>query len=301
MSAVLAAASCGSAAIRKAIRGPSDAHVGRPAAYVDKLLIEGRGGVHHIWACDHYKTTLNALKLKQVYKRRTDMVKDAMNTVPWGDRKAMVDAIMMAIRQGGLFSVDVDIVPTPDRPGVPCLAAGGDLGRDEPHLDERRAAHAAHRALHGPAGQRAARLPDRRASRQRHGACAARAGQGRLRRPVQGLRLEDGGGRLHRRLRQAREGRRARHLCPAEGDGQQRLPGTCDRVSPTRRSSAPSGSTPTASSRPRTARPSSWRRPGAACRRPARPSRRPSTGSSSTTDGPTWSGRTRSWTSTTTS
>lgn len=91
---------------------PSDAHVGRPAAYVDKLLIEGRGGVHHIWACDHYKTTLNALKLKQIYKRRTDMVKDAMNTVPWGDRKAMVDAIMVAIRQGGLFSVDVDIVPT---------------------------------------------------------------------------------------------------------------------------------------------------------------------------------------------
>jgi arsenite oxidase large subunit len=91
---------------------PSDAHVGRPAAYVDKLLIEGRGGVHHIWACDHYKTTLNALKLKQIYKRRTDMVKDAMNTVPWGDRKAMVDAIMVAVRQGGLFSVDVDIVPS---------------------------------------------------------------------------------------------------------------------------------------------------------------------------------------------
>jgi arsenite oxidase large subunit len=91
---------------------PSDAHVGRPAAYVDKLLIEGRGGVHHIWACDHYKTTLNAFKLKQIYKRRTDMVKDAMNTVPWGDRKAMVDAIMVAVRQGGLFSVDVDIVPT---------------------------------------------------------------------------------------------------------------------------------------------------------------------------------------------
>jgi arsenite oxidase large subunit len=91
---------------------PSDAHVGRPAAYVDKLLIEGRGGVHHVWACDHYKTTLNAHKFKQVYKRRTDMVKDAMNTVPSGDRKAMVDAIMVAIRQGGLFSVDVDIVPT---------------------------------------------------------------------------------------------------------------------------------------------------------------------------------------------
>jgi arsenite oxidase large subunit len=91
---------------------PSDAHVGRPAAYVDKLLIEGRGGVHHVWACDHYKTTLNALQFKQVYKKRTDLVKDAMSSVPYGDRTAMVNAIVAAIKQGGLFSVDVDIVPT---------------------------------------------------------------------------------------------------------------------------------------------------------------------------------------------
>ena len=91
---------------------PSDAHVGRPAAYVDKLLIEGKGGVHHIWACDHYKTTLNAFEFKRVYKKRTDLVKDAMSTVPAGDRAAMVEAIMGAIRQGGLFAVDVDIVPS---------------------------------------------------------------------------------------------------------------------------------------------------------------------------------------------
>jgi arsenite oxidase large subunit len=91
---------------------PSDAHVGRPAAYVDKLLIEGKGGVHHIWGCDHYKTTLNAFKFKQAYKKRTDMVKEAMMSVPYGDRAAMVNAIMGAIKNGGLFAVDVDIVPT---------------------------------------------------------------------------------------------------------------------------------------------------------------------------------------------
>jgi arsenite oxidase large subunit len=91
---------------------PSDAHVGRPAAYVDKLLIEGKGGVHHIWGCDHYKTTLNALKFKQAYKKSTDLVKDAMSAVPAGDRPAMLNAIMDAIKQGGLFAVDVDIVPT---------------------------------------------------------------------------------------------------------------------------------------------------------------------------------------------
>jgi len=91
---------------------PSDAHVGKPAAYVDQLLINGKGGVHHIWGCDHYKTTLNALQFKQAYKKRTDLVKDAMSAVPWGDRPAMVAAIMDAVRKGGLFSVDVDIIPT---------------------------------------------------------------------------------------------------------------------------------------------------------------------------------------------
>ncbi len=91
---------------------PSDAHVGRPAAYVDQLLIKGKGGVHHIWACDNYKTTLNALEFKRVYKKRTDMVKDAMSSVPYGDRAGQIEAIMGAIRQGGLFVVDVDIVPT---------------------------------------------------------------------------------------------------------------------------------------------------------------------------------------------
>lgn len=91
---------------------PSEAHVGKPAAYVDQLLIGGKGGVHHIWGCDHYKTTLNALKFKQAYKKRTDLVKDAMSAVPWGDRPAMVAAITDAIKKGGLFSVDIDIIPT---------------------------------------------------------------------------------------------------------------------------------------------------------------------------------------------
>jgi arsenite oxidase large subunit len=91
---------------------PSDAHVGRPAAYVDRLLITGQGGVHHIWACDHYKTTLNADEFKRIYKRRTDLVKDAMNSVAYGDREGMVNAILGAIRLGGLFAVDVDIIPS---------------------------------------------------------------------------------------------------------------------------------------------------------------------------------------------
>ena len=40
------------------------------------------------------------------------MVKDAMMTAAYGDRPAMINAIAGAIKKGGLFAVDVDIVPT---------------------------------------------------------------------------------------------------------------------------------------------------------------------------------------------
>ncbi|MDO6731439.1 arsenate reductase (azurin) large subunit [Marinovum sp. 2_MG-2023] len=89
---------------------PSDAHVGRPAEYIDQFLIRGLGGVHHIWACDHYKTTLNAAEFKRVHKRRSDMVKDAIDAAAGGTRDQLVDAIVAAINAGGLFVVDVDII-----------------------------------------------------------------------------------------------------------------------------------------------------------------------------------------------
>jgi len=91
---------------------PGDSHVGRPAAYVDQLLINGEGGIHHIWANDHFKSTLNAEEFRRVYRRRTNIVKEAMEAIPYGDREAQVEAIINAIRRGGLFSVDVDILPT---------------------------------------------------------------------------------------------------------------------------------------------------------------------------------------------
>jgi arsenite oxidase large subunit len=89
---------------------PSDAHVGRPAAYVDQLIIKGGGKVHHIWACDHYKTTLNASKFKRAHNRRSDLVKDAMDAAAGGTRQQLVDAIVAAVKKGGLFVVDVDII-----------------------------------------------------------------------------------------------------------------------------------------------------------------------------------------------
>jgi len=89
---------------------PSDAHVGRPAPYIDQLLISGGGKVHHIWANDHFKTTLNASEFKRVYNRRSNMVKEAMDARAGATREEMVDAIVGAINAGGLFVVDVDII-----------------------------------------------------------------------------------------------------------------------------------------------------------------------------------------------
>jgi arsenite oxidase large subunit len=89
---------------------PSDAHVGRPATYVDQLLINGGGKIHHIWACDHYKTTLNAAQFKRTHKKRSDMVKEAMDAAAGGTREDLVNAIVDAVNKGGLFVVDVDII-----------------------------------------------------------------------------------------------------------------------------------------------------------------------------------------------
>ncbi|MDP1576114.1 MAG: arsenate reductase (azurin) large subunit, partial [Cypionkella sp.] len=89
---------------------PSDAHVGRPAPYIDQLIIAGGGKVHHIWANDHFKTTLNASEFKRVYNRRSNMVKEAMDARAGATREEMVDAIVGAINAGGLFVVDVDII-----------------------------------------------------------------------------------------------------------------------------------------------------------------------------------------------
>ncbi len=89
---------------------PSDAHVGRPATYIDQLLIGGGGKVQHIWACDHYKTTLNASEYKRVHRRRSNMVKDAMDASATGTREQQVEAIVSAVNAGGLFVVDMDII-----------------------------------------------------------------------------------------------------------------------------------------------------------------------------------------------
>jgi arsenite oxidase large subunit len=202
---------------------PSDAHVGRPAAYVDQLLINGQGGVHHIWACDHYKTTLNAIEFKRVYKKRTDMVKDAMNSVPMatarhGRRHRRGD-------QGRTVLGRCRHRPDQDRPGRPCVlpaATSGEMNLTS--MNGERRMRLTERYM-DPPGQAmpdcliAARLANHmervlRESRQR-----------RLCRPVPGLRLETEEDAFMDGYHEECRGRRARHLRAAARHGHQRLPG----------------------------------------------------------------------------
>ena len=69
---------------------------------------------------------LNAEEFRRVYRRRTNIVKEAMEAIPYGDREAQVDAIVNAIRRGGLFSRRCRHPADPDRRGLPCGAARGD-------------------------------------------------------------------------------------------------------------------------------------------------------------------------------
>jgi arsenite oxidase large subunit len=250
---------------------PSDAHVGRPAAYVDKLLIEGKGGVHHIWGCDHYKTTLNAFKFKQAYKKRTDMVKEAMMSAPYGDRTAMVNAIMGAIKKGGLFAVDVDIVPT--KIGEAChvwlpAATSGEANLTSMNCERRM--RLTERYM-DPPGQAmpdsliAARIANNmeRVLREQGKSAVADKFKGFDWKTeedafMDGYHAHEKGGEFvtYERLRATGTWFRKR--------------GTPASTSRMGRSSAPSAFSATASSAPRTARPNSWKRSGAVCRRPAK-------------------------------
>ena len=245
----------------------------RPAPYIDQLLITGSGGVHHIWGCDHYKTTLNAFKFKQVYKKRTDLVKDAMLTVPYGDRDAMVKAIVAAINQGGLFAVDVDIVPT--KIGEAChvwLPAATSGEANLTSMNGERRMRLTERYM-DPPGQAmpdcliAARIANHmeRALREQGKAKYADQFKGFDWKTEEDAFMDGYHG--HEKGGQFVTYERLRAM-------EQTASKSRRRISRTARSSAPSACSPTANSTPKTGRPRSWRPNGGAYRRPARKPKR---------------------------
>lgn len=268
---------------------PSDAHVGRPAAYVDRLLIDGQGGVHHVWGCDHYKTTLNASEFMRVYKQRTDKVKDAMNAVRYGDREAMVDAIVTAINDGGLFAVDVDIVPT--KIGEAChvvlpAATAGEMNLTS--MNGERRMRLTERYM-DPPGQA---MPDcliaaRIANRMQH--ILTDLGKADIAANFDGFDWkteEDAFTDGYNATAKGASMSPTIGCAPWEPTASRSL----RSVSRTAGSSARSASMPTANSAPRTARPASCMQNGVASRRPANRSSGTATPFSSTMGAPTLSG-----------
>jgi len=113
-----------------------DPPVGRPATYVDQLLIEGKGGIHQIWGCDHYKTTLERSAVSECLQT-PDRHGEGCNVRRALRRsRAQIDAIMARFQKGGLFVVDVDIVPT-KMAGRRTFCCGGNIRRGESDFDER--------------------------------------------------------------------------------------------------------------------------------------------------------------------
>ena len=156
---------------------PSDAHVGRPAPYVDQLLIAGGGKVHHIWANDHYKTTLNAAEFKRVYNRRTNMVKEAMDARAGATREELVDAIVGAINAGGLFAVNVDIIHSQIGQAAHVILPAVESGEmNLTSMNGERRMRLVEKYMDAP-GQSHARLPDRGAASPTiwNASCAKRA------------------------------------------------------------------------------------------------------------------------------
>ena len=192
--------------------------------------------------------------------------------MPYGDRTAMVNAIVGAIKKGGLFAVDVDIVPT--KIGEAChvwLPAATSGEANLTSMNGERRMRLTEKYM-DPPGQA---MPDSLiAARIANNMERVLREQGKdVRRPVQGLRLEDRGRRLHGRYHGHEKGGEfvTYERLRAMGTNGFQEPATASR---TARSSAPSGSLPMESSIPRTARRPSWRRNGAGCRRRARKMRR---------------------------
>ena len=210
--AIPAAAACAWAAIRKATCAPTTP-VGRPAAYVDKLLIERQGrrpphlGLRSLQ--DHAERRQVQAGLQEAH--RPGEGRDVRGSLrrPQGDGRRRSSR---AIGKGGLFAVDVDIVPT--KIGQAChvwlpAATAGEMNLTS--MNGERRLRLTERYM-DPPGQAmpdcliAARLANNleRVFRE--------MGKARRRRQVQGLRLEDRGRRLHGRLSRQRQGRRVRHL-----------------------------------------------------------------------------------------
>ncbi len=85
----------------------------RPAIYVDREIIAGKGKMMTYWGVNTFQTTCNAEQYKAAVLRRSNRVKEALAKVRGKSVAAMIDAVWQAItRENGLFVTCIDLYPT---------------------------------------------------------------------------------------------------------------------------------------------------------------------------------------------
>jgi arsenite oxidase large subunit len=85
----------------------------RPAPYIDREILSGKGKMLTVWGCNSFQTTCNAQQYRETVMRRANIVRDALARAKGTGREAVLDAIMKAVdEQGGLFIATVDLYPT---------------------------------------------------------------------------------------------------------------------------------------------------------------------------------------------
>ena len=131
---------------------PSDAHVGKPAAYVDKTSDrrQGRRASHlGLRSLQDHAQCVEFQKCLQETNgpcERRDVRGVLRRPHCDGQRHRRCHQERRLLRGRRRYRADAN------RSGLPRLAAGSDIGRDEPHLDEWRAPDAPDRTLHGSSG-----------------------------------------------------------------------------------------------------------------------------------------------------
>lgn len=85
----------------------------RPAPYIDQEIINGKGKILTVWACNAFQTTCNAEIYREAVIRRSNIVRDAMSKARGASTDTLTDAILEAVnKHGGLFIATVDLYPT---------------------------------------------------------------------------------------------------------------------------------------------------------------------------------------------
>lgn len=85
----------------------------RPAPYIDQELIKGNGKMLTVWACNAFRTTVNAQQYRETIIRRANIVREAIDKSRGASAEQLADVIYDAVStKGGLFVATIDLYPT---------------------------------------------------------------------------------------------------------------------------------------------------------------------------------------------